>query len=169
MKRTDFYGNILPAAENGEGHERSDGGDGGGGMDDTNTRLARVEDGLAHVGDRLTRVETHVEHLRTDMSDVKSEIRGLRWWILGTGIGNAVAVICGIGAIVVMLDQLHTVWFHRHQEETVASLTRRIDDAERRFKEGGDEADRRWAERLKRELRTLEEFWRERDARSGGR
>jgi hypothetical protein len=58
-----------------------------GGPDDIqmNERVAVLETEFRHVREILTEI-------RADMRELRSEVRGVKWWVLGTGVASVLAI-----------------------------------------------------------------------------
>ncbi|MBR4742026.1 MAG: hypothetical protein IK079_03930 [Desulfovibrio sp.] len=93
---------------------------------------------------RLARLETSFEHMQSDLREIKAELRGTKWWVIGSAIGSVaviIAVVFGLGS-----------WIQFGMTQITDRMDRietKMDQREAEWREKEDRHNAEWKEMLK--------------------
>jgi hypothetical protein len=62
--------------------------------------------------ERFKSIDQRFDRLEKDVSEIKSDVRGLRWWFVGT----AIAMLGIVSALLIGYASLQNVWIQRYLE-----------------------------------------------------
>jgi hypothetical protein len=84
-------------------------------------------------GERFARIETKLDHIEKGLAETSSEVKGLRWWILGTVLSGVLAII----GVMIGFGQFQASWF-QHSLEANRDTANKTEARVEKIQEGID-------------------------------